>query len=386
MMNIMERWVPESIQREVDDESGSVVDQLTSEPVSSTNIYCEQRFASADGARIAISRTPFGGPLEIWVCDLRSTRLCRAVAGEPLGATHSKNAVYYTAVVDGSARLMCLNIAELTMRELYDFGDAPLPKAGAVSPDQRYFVGGPFEVGKNIYALRRIDLRTGESSLFCENRDMFNPHLQFSPSGAKFVIQINRGGQPFTTGKNVSLTGPKGATLAIGDVITGEVAPLPAGKPDTPPISGHEAWIGDSGRLMFSAAFYTMTRSAFVTLKSSEKIAGKETSPAIYSVAPGDAESKVVATGLLFNHLAVSDDGRFFIADDHATGRIHIGRVETGNYRGLCDSLTRQGTCQYSHVHPYMTPDQKYVIFNSIATGCAQVYAASIPDGFLKSL
>ena len=49
-------WVPESIRYGRDDKSGVEIEQLTSEPVTSTNIYCEQRYASADGARIAIAR------------------------------------------------------------------------------------------------------------------------------------------------------------------------------------------------------------------------------------------------------------------------------------------------------------------------------------------
>lgn len=44
----------------VDAESGAEVVQLTSQPVISTNVHMEQRFASADGRRIAIERQPFG--------------------------------------------------------------------------------------------------------------------------------------------------------------------------------------------------------------------------------------------------------------------------------------------------------------------------------------
>jgi len=33
-----------------------------------------------------------------------------------------------------------------------------------------------------------------------------------------------------------------------------------------------------------------------------------------------------------------------------------------------------------------MTPDNKFVIFNSIVTGVPQVYAARIPEGFLTQL
>ncbi|MCK5843198.1 MAG: hypothetical protein KAG97_00740, partial [Victivallales bacterium] len=262
---IEEQWIPEAIRFGEDAESGSIVDQITSEPVTSTNIYGEQRFASADGARIAISRKPFGRPSEIWVCDLRSMRLCKAVVGDAVGATSPKDSVYYTTKEGGVSRLMCLNLADLTIVELHDFGQSQLPRVGAVSPDRRYFVGGPFDVRENVYSLHRIDLESGESDVLCEVEDMFNPHLQFGPSGTEFIIQINRGGQTANTGKKVANVGPLGATLAVGDVVTGEVTAMPIGRPHTPPISGHEAWIGDTGGILFSAAYYKVSVSSFVT-------------------------------------------------------------------------------------------------------------------------
>ena len=86
-------WVPESIRFKTDALSGCNVEQLTSDAVTSTNIYCEQRYASADGSRIAIERRPFGRPVEIWVCDMNSLRICRAAEGNPVGANSSRNAV-----------------------------------------------------------------------------------------------------------------------------------------------------------------------------------------------------------------------------------------------------------------------------------------------------
>ena len=85
-------------------------------------------------------------------------------------------------------------------------------------------------------------------------------------------------------------------------------------------------------------------------------------------------------------HLALSDDGRYFIVDNHRTQTISIGSVETGRFLKLCDSRTRQGKPQYTHAHPYLTPDNRHVIFNSNVTGVTQVYAATVPDPFLEQL
>jgi hypothetical protein len=383
-------WIPEVISYARDAESGAEIEQLTSEPVTSTNIYCEQRYASADGTRIGLERRPFGRPAELWACDLRSYRLCRVTEGAHLGANASLNAMYYVAVQDGAARLMRLNLAELTTRELARFDADAVPRTGAVSPDERWFIGGPFPVKGNVFSLRRTDLTTGRTETLCEVEDMFNPHIQFDPAGGRIAaIQINRGGTMNLPSGGWRLTGKLGATLAALDVETGKVTPMPVGRPHTPAISGHACWAGRTGRLLFTAGQYKVSTSAWVTWKDPEEVLENERAmprAAIYSVAPGDAAAQVVAQGCMFNHLAASDDGRFFIGDDHLTGRIYIGSIATGRYRGLCDSHTRQGTCQYSHVHAYMTPDNRHVIFNSIVTGVAQVYAARVPAGFLESL
>jgi hypothetical protein len=233
----------------------------------------------------------------------------------------------------------------------------------------------------------RIEFADRKITTLCEVEDMFNPHAQIDPgNGNRAFIQINRGGVMSASKNMKSLTGRLGATLALLDIDTGRVSPLPVGIPHTPAITGHEAWVAKSGRIAFTAGHYDVSPSAFVTLKKNVDIDRKTPVAAIYSVAPGEQEPKIVADGLLFNHIAVSDDGCFFIADDHATGRIYIGNMQSGHYLPLCESHTRQGSCQCSHVHAYMTPDNRHVIFNSIVTGVAQVYAAHVPEGFLEKI
>ena len=379
-------WTPEAIRYGRDAESGAEVEQLTSDAVTSNNISCEQRYASADGSRIAIKRTPFGGPMELWVCDMRSLRLCRVAVGEPVGANAARNAVYYIARGDNVARLMRLDLTDLTTREMLGF-DGPPPSVVAVSPDERWLVGGPFAVKDNVFSLRRSDLASVRGETLCEIEDMFNPHIQFEPSeGRRIAVQINRGGRTDKKTGRMTLAGALGATLCVIDVESGEVSPLPVGRPDTPGITGHACWAGPSGRLLFTAGVLNVSLSAYVTYREPRENERDKPRAAIYSVAPGDATARVVAEGFLYNHLAASEDGRFFIADDHATGRVYVGSVATGRALGLCDSRTRQGACQHSHVHAYMTPDGRFVVFNSIVTGVAQVYAARIPEGFLDGV
>ena len=98
-----------------DPKSGARIVQLTSEPVTSSNVHMEQRFASADGQRIVIQRFPFGRPPEVWVCDLSRRMMLRISEGRALTASHSRNAVYYVVLDADKAesRLMRLDLADL---------------------------------------------------------------------------------------------------------------------------------------------------------------------------------------------------------------------------------------------------------------------------------
>jgi len=368
-------WVSEAVVCEADPLSGAEIIQLTNRPIISTNVHQEQRFASADGKRIAIQRRISRRQQEVWVCDLPTRRLCRIGEGRIVAANSHRDAVYYLLRDEEQYALMRLNLNDLTTRQLYRFSlkDRRATKS-AVSPDERWFVRGRIHVRDNVYSLHVADLETGEERTLCEVEDMFNPHHQFDPSGSgRLVVQVNRGGSAPWRRDGRPLTGPEGSTLILVDVPSGKVTPLPVGSPDTARLSGHLCWIGQTGRILFTAAPGLS--------KSMMEGTG------VYEVTPGNTKARRIVSGEPFNHIAASDDGRFFIVDNWKTQRIFVGSIKTGRFLPLCDSHTHQGRGQYTHAHPYMTPDNQYVIFNcSVERGVSQVYAARIPEGFLEKL
>lgn len=382
------RWIPEAIQYAVDPKTGCIVEQLTSDAVLSNNIYCEQRYTNDDGSLVVFTRVPFGQPAQIWICRMDTLRIAKIVDGVPSGANCFRNVVYYQIRENDRTVFMRLDLKTLESTRLFDLPGERY-YATAISPDEQRVLCGPFVVPGHprLFALKRINLADNAVETICTVEDMFNPHVQFNPGNPRdAMIQINRGGNP-DPGKDMrTFIGPLGATLAHLDVETGTVTPLASGRPWTPGCTGHETWIGTTGQLAFTACHVSVSSSSFVTW--GDIPAGEEWMPssAIYAVGLGDNKPRIIANGLLFNHIAISEDGQFFVAEDNTDMRIYIGNVRTGKYLGLCDSHTRQGSCQHSHVHPYMTPDQKFIIFNSIATGVPQVYAARIPDGFLDQL
>ncbi|MCM8817483.1 MAG: oligogalacturonate lyase family protein [Candidatus Omnitrophica bacterium] len=94
----------------------------------------------------------------------------------------------------------------------------------------------------------------------------------------------------------------------------------------------------------------------------------------------------------LFNHVNISKCGTYFVCDSYKNGipgpiEIVVGNIKTGKYRTLVSNCGAQGGgAACSHPHPYITADNKNVIFNADPFGISHVHAARIPDDFLKSL
>jgi hypothetical protein len=146
---------------------------------------------------------------------------------------------------------------------------------------------------------------------------------------------------------------------------------LPVGKPHTTPCTGHEAWIGRSGEVLFSVSASGEYRPEKGNL---------------LAVRP-DGTVRRVARGYRFNHVGVSRCGRLFSADDWQTPfRLIIGSTATGRTAVACEAKTKPTRSQNTHPHPYLTPDLKWLIFNSNRTGWPHIYAARLPDDMVQEL
>ena len=107
----------------------------------------------------------------------------------------------------------------------------------------------------------------------------------------------------------------------------------------------------------------------------------------LLAVRPGADAARAIAGGHVYVHPNASKDGRFFVADTRPEGHpIVVGSTRTGRSRVLCDSGASIGRPQYTHPHPYFSPDCRWVIFNSDRDGIPRPYAASVPDGLLEAL
>jgi len=116
------------------------------------------------------------------------------------------------------------------------------------------------------------------------------------------------------------------------------------------------------------------------------------------------------ATWRACRHCSGSGCGRFFAADtrhgpirlladgpaDGPKRYVHqavpyeslivVGSVTTGKTQILCPSRASCRKPQYTHSHPYFSPDSRWVIFNTQEDGVPQVAAARVPEGLLEEL
>jgi hypothetical protein len=388
----------ESIRRETYPESGAVVTQLTSAAYIHTHIYPEAPVFTPDSRRFVYSRfRSVDQPREYWICDLGAEGM-GANGLRPLTTPDDEPSVHGPVVTPDGQWFVYVGVPEETDRDAVptiEVRRRPLDPPGApsevvcaiegfrrpyplgtISPDGRYYATSALRLagpgGRPIAGILVADLHERRITCVHEGQDIFNAHVQIDPgTGRDLLIQHNRGGVLDQAGTIVRLVGDEGATFYLIDIAGGNLRRLNIGRPFSRPVQGHQVWLGPSGRVL----------STLVRRPGDDPDEGD-----LVSIRPGDERPVEVARGWRFDHLAVTRDGRYFICDVPPNGEIVVGSVATGKVRVLCVSGTSFGRPQYTHGHPFFSPDARQAFFNSDRTGLGQIYMASIPEGFLASL
>lgn len=167
-----------------------------------------------------------------------------------------------------------------------------------------------------------------------------------------------------------SLVGDEGATEYLVGIPDGKVTRLQLGPPYTSGITGHESWIGDTKEILVSIRAegeYTPEKGNLLGVRAG-------------------APPRVVSQGYRFSHVGTSTCGRFFSCDDGPTADVVIGSIRTGKNVVVCHSESSFGSEQNTHPHPYLSPDLKWVVFNSDRSGEPQVHAAMVPPEMFEDL
>jgi hypothetical protein len=360
--------------------TGAEIWQVTTEEFSHSNIYCEVPYCSRDSRYFVYQRKNpelSGNRTELMAVELGTWKqhrvdTCTGIGGSAI--SHDGLFYYVKQTDDGRRDLWRADLADGSTERLYRFqDDVRIRSLGTVTTDRRYYAGGTkTDPGWTMFDVLLVDLEEAAQQVLDRDPFILNPHPQFEPGqGRTLMIQHNRGGKYSSEGELERLVGPEGATLYLLSVPDGKRTTLEVGKPYTTPCTGHEAWIGD-------------TREMLLTVSASGDFAPEKGN--LLGVRAG-GPARVVAEGYRFNHVGVSRCGRLFSCDDwQGTFRVVVGSIQTGRTAVVCESMTSPTRGQNTHPHAYLTPDLKWVIFNSNRSGFPHVYAASVPEGMVEEL
>ena len=346
--------------------------------------------------------------VEIWLAYLKAGTTDRvavnAYAVKGMSISPDLRTFYYVSGSDGKPmrqtevdRLTRLDIVTLERKTISLSGPSRrLTTLGAISRDGVYYAGA--FLGPQRYGIVRIHPDTGEIKIIHEsNAEIFNANTQIEPGqGKRLMIQHNRGARVDDEGNVKKSFGKMGTTLYTIDLDGSNRRPINVGRPYTPTIQGHEAWIGHTGNVLFTTHW------------QSPKLRAERGN--IWMIRPGDEKPRPVARGFTFWHCSTSRCGRFFIADTvqgpvvpnpdstkaqkepyivtpmPKRGLIVVGSIATGKTQVLCEVTADLSGGQYRHPHVYLSPDSKWAIFNTEKDGVPQVAAARVPDGLLEKL
>jgi oligogalacturonide lyase len=363
----------ESLRPRICTESGARITQLTSAALIHTHIYPEAPVFTPDSRTFIYRRfQSLDGPHGFWLCDLETHSLRRLTDDgqlrSPVMSPDGTWSVYLLLrgpkefvvqrVFLGSGALETVTVVT-GLRRPYSLG--------TISPDGRWYVTGVW-LPDDEFGLLRIDLEKGTYKVIHQDPEILNPHMQFEPGeGKDILVQHNRGGTLDAEGNIARLVGEQGATIYLVDREGQNLRRLAIGKPYTAPTQGHQCWIGTTGRILST-------------------LVGDPEAGNLVTIAEGDKRPAVVARGANFCHPNASRDGRWFVSDVSPRGEIMVGSLKTGRYRLLCFSESSFGRPQYTHPHPFFSPDARYVLFNSDRTGLPQLHVAEIPEGLLEGL
>jgi len=347
---------------ETDLESGARVFLLGGDERPADNIYGEQPYGDSTGRWIAIRYYNLGDkPGGLSVVDLTDGSRRDVLVDRPtFPAFHAwGDFLYYKQTADGVQRLRRCRFDTLKTEDV-----AVLPAErgaysyGAVSPDGCYYAVSVTEKKGEPSKVHLLNLKSGEWSVLLDKPGYHAKHEQFSRDGRnRVLIQLNQM--------------PDVKQVLLGELeIGGEARLFPADRPYTPRPTGHEAWIGDTAGIFFSTG------------------TDPDRPGNVWSAKVGEDKPSLVHPGpKRFGHVSVSRCGRYWIGDTGETGvPIYIGGFASGVCKRVVFSRTVHDGKQWSHAHPYLTADNKWLIFAARRGELPQVYGARLASDWLSGL
>lgn len=363
-------------------ESGALLHQVTDESRLVSNIYCERPFCAADSSRFLFARQRNGGgprdhaDWEYVLCTFGTWEQTVVGRGEfNVGISYDNDFYYRRPAANGCREFVRIELATGESTVVWTTPpDAPQTGHPAISADgKRLAFHTALSYDPQRFAIVVVDLTTGAQSIVCEDPDLCNAHLQFCPVDSRTLLaQVNRGCRYSPEGEMIRRVDERGATLWLVDAVGGDVDELRIGTPHTTPITGHQAWLGATATIVATV----IGRDDFA------EVPGKGN---VVTIERGRSHRQLAA-GLCLNHVGSTPCGTYIHGDCVAGDKLAVVSPRTGAVSIIHEDPSQPGDSpfgQQSHPHAYLTPDFRWMVFNSDRTGRPQIYVAEIPASLL---
>jgi Tol biopolymer transport system component len=395
-LQVTERWSRESAYWPSDPVSGAEIEQLTGNVGIATSIYCEDPACSPEN-RIAIVRSLYCDarrPAELLVTDVEtglSVPVDTEMSWQGACAQAYGDLFYYPRRVEGRWELRRLRFSTLEVEVVHQFpgGAVDFRCLGSVSPDGRRLVNErALDDGRHEVFV--LDLETGREQSIAAGEDYCNPHPRFDRRQGEWVlVQRNRGfRRDPVTGLVETTDRTLGTTLELCKADGSERHILPIARPIVPQgVSGHESWLKDRHAFIYSTSPLDPPYDD-----------GRRTGNLLrYRI--GDEKPTVIAHApdIYFGHVSASACGRYWCCDGwpwahdgtdacRVAPRVYVGNIETGNFAAVCEVGGVWPRYENGHAHPYLSADNRHVVFTSSRAGFPQVFKATLAEGWLERL
>jgi hypothetical protein len=371
--------------------NGVEVWQVTDTPQTKDNIYCERSYCTPDSRFFVFQRDIEGSsPLvnhrmvEFVACEFGSWRLRVLGRGYSYGEIGPAGTfLFLRPGAGGETELVRAQIESGRCQVLVrDSKIRPLTGMSISSDGRQLAYGVSISFRPQMFGVEVLELATGRRRRVFQDPFICNPHEQIEPGRGEVILtQQNRGCEFTADGDVVRWLGKEGCTLLEVRLADGQAEQLRVGPPHTASCTGHQSWIGTSGEVLLSVN----------TPFDDGKRQGN-----LLAVRSGQAP-RVVAGGGHHAHVHASGCGRLFCTDrvNRVASPIYfevvIGSVATGRSAALFPLPVpppeiRRKFEQSSDIHPYLSPDARWVVFNDVRSGVPQICVASIPQRIVKEV
>ena len=376
-------WGKEACDQLPDPVSGAAITRLSGSMIATNNNYFEGS-CSSDGKRCIGIRfmdpllSPVKGLLALDLETKWTALLDAQFTGWHALGTPFSGLFYYVNAQNELCRVSLETFDKEVLMSMR--GLPPVDQTlRTITPNQRYlFYITQLAIPEGLsLAIVKIDLRDKSWSMIYENSGLH--HIVYLPPYGLYAGRrtLKDGSTPpLGEWKNREIV-VDGLLMDIDGTILRSIGPPP----------GYATFLPD-GRLVSNYAVDTVNYT-----HKPERANGNMF---VFDSLDWQNGRQIEAPEHLFNHIASSRDGRYAVTEAIPP---HVGvwgpisivvvNIETGKHRTLvadCGSKCCGGGSAWRQPLPYMTSDNRHVVYSADPDGILNVYAARIPNGFLESL